>query len=338
MEFAFGALPTCLAAHTSSYVCSVGCVDGKMGLLIYEDSNEAKMQAPSVRVAWQKEFKQAVRGVCFHPDGQSVFAITRNRALCQRDTESGRKMRCIRMAHRRAPYALHAMSETMLATGDERGECSIWDWRCSHPRVAHFTECADFISDFASDVDRNILLLTSGDATLTAVDLRTLRPFIQSPEMHSDLLSIAIVFEGRRVACGGATGYLEVFKWNEFDTLVERAKTGHKDTVEDICVVDDNRIVTASLDGTVRLLNLYPNKMIAVIGVHDDGVEAIDMSYDNRFLLSCGHDELVKIAPFDSSLYATPKKHLHQRGDTPFTKDEFQNRAFFSELNAIEDE
>ncbi|CDW53555.1 WD repeat containing protein 55 [Trichuris trichiura] len=304
MEFGFGALPTCLAAHTSSYVCTVGCVDGRMGLLVFEDSNEEKMQPPSVRVAWQKKFKQAVRGVCFHPDGLSVFAISRNRALCQRDTESGKKMRCIRMAHRRAPYALHAMSDTMLATGDERGECSIWDWRCSHPRISHFTECADFISDFASDVNRNILLLTSG----------------------------------RRVACGGATGYLELFKWNEFDTLVERAKTGHKDTVEDICVIDDNRIVTASLDGTVRLMNLYPNKMIAVVGVHDDGVEAIDISYDNRFLLSCGHDELVKIAPFDSSVYSTPKKHLRQRGDTPFTKDEFQNRAFFSELDTVEDD
>uniref|UniRef100_A0A5S6R005 WD repeat-containing protein 55 homolog n=1 Tax=Trichuris muris TaxID=70415 RepID=A0A5S6R005_TRIMR len=247
-------------------------------------------------------------------------------------------MRCIRVAHRRAPYALHSMDENVLATGDEKGECSIWDWRCTLPRVACFTECLDFISDFASDVSRNILLLTSGDATLTAVDLRKLRPFVQSPEMHSDLLSVAIVFEGRRVACGGATGYLELFNWNEFDTLVERAKTGHKDTVEDICVVDDNRIVTASLDGTIRLVHLYPNKMIGVIGVHDDGVEAVDISHDNRFLISCGHDELVKIVPFDSSLYPIPKRHLRQNGDAPFSKDEFQNRAFFSELDAIQDD
>ena len=59
---------------------------------------------------------------------------------------------------------------------------------------------------------------------------------------------------------------------------------------------DEDTVLTASSDGMIRVLNIQPNKMVGVLGIHSDmDVEKLASSADKMFLASAGHDNTVKI-------------------------------------------
>lgn len=67
----------------------------------------------------------------------------------------------------------------------------------------------------------------------------------------------------------------------------------------------DEVIVTGSSDGLIRVVNIFPNKLLGVIGEHDEfPVERLALSRDDAFLASCSHDCTVKVCllPFTFSL------------------------------------
>lgn len=68
----------------------------------------------------------------------------------------------------------------------------IWDVR-SWKQICSLAENADFISDMAVDSEGSTLLATSGDGSLTAVDLRQRKLLQRSDTNESELLSLAII-------------------------------------------------------------------------------------------------------------------------------------------------
>ncbi len=97
--------------------------------------------------------------------------------------------------------------------------------------------------------------------------------------------------------CGGDEGYLELFKGGEFGNLIERLESGHDGTVDCVRSVRGfpNLLLSASAtDGTVRLTHLKPNRSLATVGSHEDGVAEISISDDGRRLVSCGDDGHVR--------------------------------------------
>ncbi|KAL1238262.1 WD repeat-containing protein [Trichinella spiralis] len=254
------------------YAFAVGCVDGSVRLLHLEGDNQSR----TISQRWRKRYKAAVRGCKFAVDGNSLYVVSKNLALCQQDLQSGSKMRCIQIAHNHAPYSLYPIDQHLIATGDENGVCKIWDWRLDRkPAVAEFHECVDFVSDFVCDVAKTTLLFTSGDATLTAVDLRTMKPICQSEEMHTELLSLVIAMQGKRVLCSSGNGYLEVFNWDQWGTIVERLDTGHQDSVEDLCLLDDRLLASASLDGSPPTTTVWSLWLQLTTGVYWQAVVMI---------------------------------------------------------------
>jgi WD40 repeat protein len=56
---------------------------------------------------------------------------------------------------------------------------------------------------------------------------------------------------------------------------------GHPESVDAIIAFDDDTIITGSSDGMLRVLNVLPNKLLGVIGSHDEfPVEAMALSSD----------------------------------------------------------
>ncbi|KRX84979.1 Tyrosine-protein phosphatase 10D [Trichinella sp. T6] len=335
MEFKLPNLPVCLDAHPFSYAFAVGCVDGSVRLLHLEGDDQSR----TISQKWRKRYKAALRGCKFAVDGNSLYVVSKNLALCQQDLQSGSKMRCIQIAHNHAPYSLYPIDQHLIATGDENGVCKIWDWRLDRkPAVAEFHECVDFVSDFVCDVAKTTLLFTSGDATLTAVDLRTMKPICQSEEMHTELLSLVIAMQGKRVLCSSGNGYLEVFNWDQWGTIVERLDTGHQDSVEDLCLLDDRLLASASLDGSVRITHLCPNRFITVLAAHDDGVVALASTHDRRVLASCGHDHKILFTDFDPEAFKLLKKRDPEQRERKINdKSQLQRKQFFRHMICKED-
>lgn len=46
---------------------------------------------------------------------------------------------------------------------------------------------------------------------------------------------------------------------------------------------DDDTVLTGSIDGAIRILNVLPNKLLGVVGVHQDfPVERLALSHDRQ--------------------------------------------------------
>ena len=59
--------------------------------------------------------------------------------------------------------------------------------------------------------------------------------------------------------------------------------------------VDEDTVATGSSDGLIRLIQIQPDKLLTVLGDHDEfPVECIQFSRDRRLLGSCSHDNTVK--------------------------------------------
>ncbi|KAK9688494.1 WD domain repeat-containing protein 55 [Basidiobolus ranarum] len=59
--------------------------------------------------------------------------------------------------------------------------------------------------------------------------------------------------------------------------------------------INEDIICTGSSDGLIRVVQIHPNKLLGVVGEHDDfPVEQIRLSHDNQYMGSCAHDQTVK--------------------------------------------
>ncbi|CAI7909960.1 unnamed protein product, partial [Closterium sp. NIES-54] len=70
---------------------------------------------------------------------------------------------------------------------------------------------------------------------------------------------------------------------------------GHGGSVDAIVPLDDDTLLTACSNGLIRLVSVFPNRFLDVVGSHTDAaVEALALSHDNNLLVSAGHDQKIK--------------------------------------------
>jgi hypothetical protein len=190
----------------------------------------------------------------------------------------------------------------MLASGDDDGGIKLWDTRTDAAPALHLSGHDDVITDFAVDEGRATLLAASGDGTLGVFDLRKAKRAHVTEQLEDELLSVGIVKGGAAVVAGTQDGALYTWEWGHWgDDEKDEAYmgpdkfTGHPQSIDALLVVDDDTVVTGSSDGIVRLLTLQPNKLVGVLGEHDDfPIERLAWSHDKRYIGSAGHDNTVK--------------------------------------------
>eukprot|EP01125_Pyxidicula_operculata_P007911 TRINITY_DN266_c1_g1_i1.p1 TRINITY_DN266_c1_g1~~TRINITY_DN266_c1_g1_i1.p1 ORF type:complete len:263 (+),score=83.80 TRINITY_DN266_c1_g1_i1:339-1127(+) len=181
--------------------------------------------------------------------------------------------------------------ENMLYTGDDDGTVKIWDIR-QKKATKTFSENCDFISDLGWH--ENMLLCTSGDGTLAVYDLRKNILEAMSDNMEDELLSISIVKNGSKVVCGSQSGVLNIFSWGDWGDVSDRFP-GHPESIDTLIAVNEDVLLTGSSDGLIRVVSILPNKLLGVIGEHENfPVERLAISRDLNMLGSCSHDNTVK--------------------------------------------
>eukprot|EP01098_Paradermamoeba_levis_P006537 TRINITY_DN270_c0_g1_i2.p1 TRINITY_DN270_c0_g1~~TRINITY_DN270_c0_g1_i2.p1 ORF type:complete len:287 (+),score=97.23 TRINITY_DN270_c0_g1_i2:150-1010(+) len=208
------------------------------------------------------------------------------------DVHTGTVVAHLQDAHEAAVNKLFCYDD-FLVSGDDDGCIKIWDLK-KKTCTQTFEDNEDFISAFTISEDRKFLLATSGDGTLAVYNLRKGKLHIRSQNLEDELLSILIVKDGRKVVCGSQGGILNLFNWGEFGDFSDRFP-GHPFSIDTMVKIDEDTIATGSSDGLIRVVGILPNKMLGVIGDHEDfPVEKLSVSYDKRFMASCSHDCLVK--------------------------------------------
>ena len=316
-----------VAFHPSKDILAAGNIEGKV--LIYsvnQEENDFK------EIMEFKNFKKSCRRVTFNKEGETLlFSASSDNSFCCIDLEQGTVIRKITKAHGSAIYSIYAINQNIICTGDDDGGVKLWDMRHKEP-VMDLKESDDCITDILGSEDRKVLLVTSGEGTLSAYDPRKHKLKIQSELMDAGLQSLAIVKNGEKVVCGGEDGVLSFFNWGEYGNISDRFP-GHPYSVEKIVQLQPHLILTAASDA-IRAVSVFPNRIIDIVGDHGGApIEDLSLDHHSNFIASCSHDEHIRF--WDVSNLDIMKKHFKKgfAKNKFVTKDDINRRdSFFAGL------
>ncbi|XP_063933504.1 uncharacterized protein LOC135145322 isoform X2 [Zophobas morio] len=280
INFKFQVLDVTFAPY-AKYIAS-GLINGGVYVHSYEkDAHELKCH-------W-KAFKKSCRALHFSQDGSALFAASRDRSLALLDLSTGNVISKKKRAHLHPINALQVLNEHLLVTGDDNGIIKSWDTRTDRS-IMELCHCADYISAFSFHYPTKTLLATSGDGTLSAVNMRKRILIERSIGLDEELSSVAIIKNGTKVVCGTQNGSLDIFSWGEWRDISDRL-VGHPEAVDCLLAVDEETLATGSSDGFIRIITVQPHKFLCVLGKHEDlPVEKLCLSEDRELLASCSHD------------------------------------------------
>ena len=147
--------------------------------------------------------------------------------------------------------------------------------------------------DESSDRDaRSRLVCTSGDGTLSVIDVRSkktsccrLRPSKGMWNAHRS---------GKKLVVGTQLGILSL--WAPSRGLLDHVDRfpGHPSSVDAICTLDDDTVLTGSSDGLIRVVQLFPHKLLGIVADHD-GMPGAVMRKKGHFIASLGHGSECKL-------------------------------------------
>ena len=275
-----------------------GLVDGNIELWQYGLGSEVNALAMKCR---HTDSGSSCRGVLFNPTGTTLYAISSDRSLQVID-HRGQLTKSYVGAHKDCVNKLFHLTDNILATGCDGGEVKIWDVRTEQGEVMSWHLHEDFVSGFAFSEEKSTLLSVAGDATLCAYDLRSAANTFRSDDQEAELQCVEIIKGGKKIVCGAQDGVLLVFSWDKWGDCSDRYP-GHPESLDCLLKLDESTLLTGSSDGLIRCVTVQPNKMLGVIGDHEDfPVEQIRRDRLGRVLGSISHDNVVRF--WDISMFA----------------------------------
>jgi WD40 repeat protein len=233
----------------------------------------------------------------------------------------------------RAPInRIKYLTPWLFSTGDDDGVIKFWDPRqpaCIRTHTHHF----DFISDFLWLEDKKHLVATSGDGTLSVLDVRSKKaePFAQSEDQEDELLSVLPIKGGAKVIVGTQLGILSIFSRKKgWGDCVDRIP-GHPHSIDALCSLPSpysssgDAILTGSSDGLLRVVEVLPTKLVGVIADHGDfPIEriAVDKGGEGRWVGSAGHEDFLKMTDLKDVLEDESPKDANDDEDSQTDEDE----------------
>ncbi len=294
------AAPQDVAFHPSQLLLATGAVDGRLLLHVAAARGGAP---PALRASLAAHASDhPCRCVAFSHDGAMVLSGSTDLSLLAVDAATGAPAARKRGAHAAPLSRLAAAGPHLTASGDEGGALKLWDARQAAAAAA-IEAHSDYVADLAHHPAEHALLSVSGDGTLAVVDLRRNKVRHESEgDADDELLSVAVLKNGRKVVCGTTSGALAVWSWGAWADCSDRFP-GHPESVAALVKLDEETLVTGSSDGLIRVVSVQPNKLVGVLG--DAGgmdVERLAAAAGGALLASAGHEDVVRL--WDLSLLA----------------------------------
>lgn len=106
-------------------VLGIGFISGKIAC--YKWNRNARSES-ELKSLWTTKLKNSVRQIQFSNDGNLLYSISKNRAVCVYDFKTGKRVRCIRKGHEAEPTCLYVFPQScpilnqQTLTGDEDGQ------------------------------------------------------------------------------------------------------------------------------------------------------------------------------------------------------------------------
>lgn len=147
----------------------------------------------------------------------------------------------------------------------------------------------------ATQTQRERLVVTSGDGTLSVIDVRAGKSGVEvSEDQEDELLSIASVKQNSKLVVGTQLGILSL--WAPTKGLLDHVDRipGHPASVDTMCTLDDDTILTGSSDGLVRVVQILPHKLLGIVADHG-GMPVERIARCGNWMASIGHGAEIKL-------------------------------------------
>ncbi|OCH94597.1 WD40 repeat-like protein [Obba rivulosa] len=288
-----------IAFHPTESLVYTGLLSGEVKAFSYDEQGNHECKF-SVRPS-----KRSCRAIAVGHDGGKLWAGGKGKALHTIDVATGVVADTRAAAHAAAINRMKPLLPHLLATGDDDGVIKLWDPR-KPDAIRAYAQHFDFISDFLFLEDKKQLVTTSGDGTLSVIDVRSKKtePIAHSEDQEDELLSIVPIKGGQKFVVGTQLGILSIFnRKSGWGDCVDRIP-GHPHSVDALCALPSrypsaqSTVLTGSSDGLMRAVQLFPTKLLGVVADHGDfPVEriAIDQNGEGRWVGSAGHEEVLKL-------------------------------------------
>ncbi|KZV91367.1 WD40 repeat-like protein [Exidia glandulosa HHB12029] len=284
--------------HPNEDIVLAGLLTGEIKAFSYNDDGEHEAK-------WDlRPTKRSCRGLAFSYDGDRVYSVSKDRTLHVIDSAQGSILETKLAAHDSPINRVAMAMPHMLATGDDEGVIKLWDTR-NMSEVRAYKQHFDFISDFLWLEDKKHLVATSGDGTLSVMDVRASKtePFAHSEDQEDELLSIVPIKGDQKVVVGTQLGVISIFnRKSGWGDCVDRFP-GHPQSIDALAALTQDVILTGSSDGLVRAVQILPSKFLGAVADHGEfPVERLALDRRKKWLASASHDELLKLTDVQDAL------------------------------------
>ena len=240
------------------------------------------------------------RGLIFDGSGQRLWTICSDKHFRVMD-EFGKEISKFHTGDDKLNKLLRLDDNTVI-TGDDSGCVKIWDLRADNNKInanaaMEWNVHEDYVSCFSYCPDKdNTLISGSGDGTIAIYDLR--KPSVdnvtRSEDQEAEITCIEVMKNGKKVVCGTQDGVMLFFSWGKWLDQSDRYP-GHPETVDCVVKIDERTMLTGSSDGLIRAIQVQPNKLLGVLGSHEDfPVEGMKKNQENTLIASYAHDPVIR--------------------------------------------
>ncbi|KAG8784992.1 WD repeat-containing protein jip5 [Serendipita sp. 405] len=318
-----GSQPLDLTFHPHEDVVFTALLNGEIRCYSYDEEGK-------ISIKWKlRPSKKSCRALAITPDGEKLWCGYKSGTIVIVNTSDGELVSELQKAHS-APLSRMTMlgdSLNMAASSDDDGVIKVWDTRSllnvASP-IRTYTHHSDYISGFVWLNDKKHLVATSGDGTLSVMDVRSSKsqPLAQSEDQEDEILSVIAIKGEKKLAIGTQLGPIAIFDRSKgYADCVDRF-IGHPQSVDAMVALSSSRltfdiVATGSSDGLIRVVQIHPSKFLGVIASHgtveesdaeeskpSEGfpVERMQLNRNGKWLASISHDEVLKLTNVEDVL------------------------------------
>jgi len=150
-------------------------------------------------------------------------------------------------------------------------------------------------------------------------------PLAQSEDQEDELLSIVPIKGNTKFVVGTQQGILSIFNRNKgWGDCVDRIP-GHPSSIDALCALTPDVILSGSSDGLIRAVQIFPTKFLGVLADHGDfPIERLKLDRQGKWLGSASHDEILKLTDVGDALEESEdeKDEDGEQADVSQGKDE----------------